>query len=249
MILASNPLFSMKPLEEIIPMVTPYFDAWELLAEDEHGWSNLEHIKDVASTTELVFQVHAPFNDVNLASINPRIARVSIKEIERSFEIAEVLDAKVVTVHPGVYSPLGRFWGKVSDRIRCSLKEISISAEDHGVICALENMPNFDFAIGVTPQDIEAFLQYSGLAFCFDIGHANTADRIDDFMDIEPANIHLHDNFGVGDEHLTLGEGNIDFKKYMVKLHRYDCNLVIEGRSIDSMVESKKYLEDILEKL
>ncbi len=249
MILASNPLYCLKPFEEVLHMVKNHFDGWEFLAEKEHGWGMKEHILDVMSTVDTYVQVHAPFNDINLASINPRIAHTSVKEIEHSFRLASLLGSDVVTVHPGIYSPLGRFWTGAKERAHISMKRLSDMAEEHGITCALENMPNFDFTMGVTPEEISEFIGSSGLAFCFDVGHANTCGYIDEFLEFVPANVHLHDNHGHKDEHLALGAGNIDFPRVIKKIHKHRCHLVIEGRDMESLVKSKGYLDNLLDKL
>ncbi|MFA6804290.1 MAG: sugar phosphate isomerase/epimerase, partial [Candidatus Methanomethylophilaceae archaeon] len=80
----------------------------------------------------------------------------------------------------------------------------------------------------------------------FDIGHANTTDQIDTIIESLSdrfANVHIHDNMGENDEHRTVGNGNIDFKKALMKFPKYNGNLIIEAKSFQSAVESKEKLE------
>ncbi len=251
MILASNPLYCLKSFDDVFEMIQPHFKGWEFLAENEHGWDKREHIREIISTTDMHIQIHAPFNDINIASMNPRMVEASITEIEHSFKLASMLGAHMVTVHPGIYSPIGRFWDGAKARAHKSLKQLSTLAEEYGVTCALENMPNLDVTMGVTPDEIQEFIHSSKLSFCLDVGHAYTSGLLDQFldMDVVPVNLHLHDNVGERDEHCTLGTGDIPFGSLMKKLYRYKGNYVIECRSIDSLIESKLYLEKILNKL
>ncbi len=250
MIFASNPLYCLKPFHKVLEMLLPHVNGWEFLAEKEHSWDNREHMKDVLSTTDMKVQLHAPFNDVNLASMNPRIVEASILEIERTFQLATLLDSDMVTIHPGIYSPLGRFWDGAKPRAHESLKRLYILSKEYGITCALENMPDLDVTMGVTPDEIQEFLQSSGLSLCLDVGHAYTSGRLIDFldMDIVPVNLHLHDNIGGRDEHRTLGDGEIDFESSLKKLDSYEGNYVIEGRSLESILASKLYLEELLDK-
>ncbi len=251
MIFASNPLYCMEPFEEVLDMISPHFEGWEFLAENKHSWDNRDYLKDVLSTTDIQIQLHAPFNDINIASMNPRIAEASILEIEHTFQLAVMLDSDMVTVHPGIYSPIGKYWDGAKNRAHDSLKRISILAKEYDVTCALENMPNLEVTMGVTPDEIERFINASGLSFCLDVGHAYTSGLLDEFLDMDmvPVNLHLHDNIGGRDEHRTLGDGEIEFESLMKKLDRYKGNHVLECRSIESLLESKIYLEDLLNKL
>ena len=251
MIFASNPLYCFKPFEEILQMLTPHFDGWEFLAEMEHSWLHRENIHDMISTSDMHLQIHAPFNDINIASMNPNIVDTSISEIENTFKLAAFIDVQTVTVHPGIYSPLGKFWDGAHPTVLRSLKRLSILAEEHGVVCALENMPNLRVTMGVTSEEIYEMISHSNLKFCMDVGHAFTSDTLNAFLDfgITPVNLHIHDNIGKDDEHRTLGEGDIPLEYVLKKLTDYKGNYVIEGRNLESLLASKVYLETILRKL
>ncbi|MGM0510383.1 MAG: sugar phosphate isomerase/epimerase family protein [Thermoplasmatota archaeon] len=246
MILASNPLFCLRPFEEVLNEIDKNFEGWEFLAEREHGYHNLDKIKNALSTTDLTIQVHAPFNDLNIASMNPGLRQAAIQEIERSYEMAVELDAEMVTMHPGVYSPIGRYWEGTEEAAIGSLKRLNEMADDYGLNVAVENMPNLDVTMGVTPEDMRELLDGSDMPFCLDIGHAYTSGRLDDFLEFEPVNLHIHDNKGEEDVHLPLGEGEIDIEHVMDSLSSYDGNYVIENRSIDDLVESKLYFEELI---
>ena len=58
-------------------------------------------------------------------------------------------------------------------------------------------------------------------------------------------NIHIHDNNGKMDEHLTIGDGSIDFSDVLSKLDFYDRNFVIESKTYESAVESQSRLESL----
>ena len=55
-------------------------------------------------------------------------------------------------------------------------------------------------------------------------------------------NIHIHDNNGQQDQHLTVGDGNIDFKHVLSKLSGYGGRYVIESKSFESAVDSQDRL-------
>lgn len=249
MILASNPMFCFQPFQEIIGSLEPLFEGCEFLAEYEHGWHHREYIKDVLSTSDLYVQVHAPFNDINIASMNPDIKKASVHEIEKAMDLAVSIDADMVTVHPGLYSPIGKTWAGAMEAQLSSLKEISALGRERGITVALENMPAPYPTMGIEPGEMKNMLETSGLDFCLDVGHGFTSGKLDDFLRMKPVNVHLHDNQGYKDLHLPLGEGDIDFPTVLNELKGYRSNWVIEGRSLEGLALSKEYLEALLSTL
>lgn len=246
-IFVSNPKFSLKPFEEVLEEVEKEFEGWEIIAEKYHGWKYKEEIRDALSTSDLEVQVHAPLNDINIASINRRIREVSIEEIKRSMEMASMIDAEVVTVHPGVYSPLSQYLDSVLEISKGSLRELKKAAEEFSVKLAVENLPTMWITFCSEPEEIEELVREVGSAFCLDIGHAYIADRLDDFLDLDLplANLHLHDNHGEDDVHLPLGQGDIELGKVLNSLKDYKGGLVIEGRDLEGLIESRDHLNAI----
>lgn len=246
MIIASNPLFCFRPFDEVIKKIEDGFEGWEFLAEAEHGWDHRETIQDTLSTSNLQIQVHAPFNDINISSLNRSMKKASIEEIRKAIDLCVMIGSEMLTVHPGLYSPMAREWSGTKDALLDSLITIKKLADDSGIMIALENMPACFPTTGITPEEIRYFTEKTGVGFCFDIGHANTTGRLDDFLEIDPVNIHIHDNHGEDDLHLPLGEGNIDFANVLSKSTNYEGNWVIEGRSLSELKMSKEYLIGLL---
>ena len=63
------------------------------------------------------------------------------------------------------------------------------------------------------------------------------------------SNVHIHDNNGKRDEHLELGEGNIDFGAVVNMLDGYTGNFVIEVKTacMESAARSRDLLRKILD--
>jgi len=81
-----------------------------------------------------------------------------------------------------------------------------------------------------------------GIGMTFDFGHANTIGKVNDFLLFtkKAHHIHIHDNNGMSDEHLALGDGTISWSTVGKTIaEHYSGVVVIEGRSID---EAKKSL-------
>ncbi|MBM4237509.1 MAG: sugar phosphate isomerase/epimerase [Euryarchaeota archaeon] len=159
------------------------------------------------------------------------------------------MNFSVYTLHPGFWSPIGLLDTEGAYRaVDESLREIAKASEDMGVRVALENMPDMPMTMGKTPTELLRMLNGFDMDICFDVGHANTARTIDDFLPHSGRfiNVHLHDNRGQRDEHLPIGGGNIDFKKVLRALRGYNGRLVIEARSLPEAEISKERLAEIL---
>ncbi len=246
MILASNPKFSLMPFKEALDIVKDDFDGWEFLAEKYHSWEFSGEIKDQLSTVDMKIQIHSPMNDLNIASINPTLRRAAIEEIEKTLKLANEIDVEIVTVHPGIYSPLSIYWDKTAKTAIESLNKLKVKGEEYGVKIAMENLPEMWLALCSTPEETRDFLDETELDFCLDVGHAYTSNALDEFLEFNPINLHLHDNLGEEDSHLALGDGEINFKYIIETLDDYNGNYVIEGRAKDELIKSKKYLEELL---
>ena len=138
---------------------------------------------------------------------------------------------------------------KAIEKAKRSLSAIDRISSEYGVRIAVENMPAFPFMLGRTAEELKELIGTTNLGFCLDIGHANTTDEIDNLIkEVKDRliTVHIHDTHGEHDEHLTLGEGSIDFKKVINDLKGYAGNYIIESKSFPSAVESQDYLRPLL---
>jgi len=164
-------------------------------------------------------------------------------------ELAHRMGVDLVTVHPGFLSPLTRLDREAAVAATLeSLRTIDAKRQDLGLRVALENMPDMPVAMAKTPSELVHFLEGTELGVCFDLGHANTAGNIPDFLEIKDRfiNMHVHDNVGDLDRHLVIGEGNIDFRRWLAEFRPYHGRYVIEARELERSLISKERLNAAL---
>jgi len=222
------------------------YAGWEIVADGSYRLDNAEcytKIKDVIGTTGLGVTVHAPYGDLNLATLNDPIWRESIRQICTCIEHASDLTDRV-TIHPGYLSPSGKLMPKkVWDLQKEALRQIGKCAVENSVIACLENMISFKEFLCRFPEELIGMTEgIEGIGMTFDFGHANTLGKVKDFLPhIDKAgHVHIHDNHGVSDEHLALGDGTIDWTTVGKAIsEKYRGIIVIEGRSVE---EAKKSL-------
>ena len=122
-----------------------------------------------------------------------------------------------------------------------SIRMLDRISEEYGVNMALENMPSMPFMLAHTADEMFELLDGTNMPICFDIGHANTVGQVDEIIERfgdRIINVHIHDNDGTADQHMTIGDGNINFETILKKLRRYMGNYIIESRTLESAVES-----------
>lgn len=220
---------------------------------DSMDWTLLASFAADLAERGLSCTIHGPFMDLNPGSVDPVIREVTAKRVEQTLRAAELLRARVLVFHPG-YSRLTygsasslwidnsvNFWRNRLERIR-------------GIGCriALENIFEEE------PSTLKAVLDGiddPAVGHCFDSGHFNMFAQVslEEWFAVLGGHIvesHLHDNHGDNDEHLPVGEGEIDFERVTALLHQYapDAVWTLEAHSRERLERSRRgiqrYLKD-----
>lgn len=135
------------------------------------------------------------------------------------------LGCKYMVIHPIMpYHTDDKLKGKEKETFELNvvfMRELVAYAKDFGVTVCLENMPMRNFSIA-TVQEILDFVKYineDNFKVCLDTGHSAVTSGGDvgqcvrllgDYLKV----LHVHDNGGEKDEHLTPFTGIIDWKGF-----------------------------------
>jgi len=228
------------------------FDCWELIIEDELPEEHLGKIKETVECLDLETSIHAPFSDLNIASLNEGVLELSINKIEKAIEAAAYLGAGPVTVHPGRLSPSGMFYPERVREINIkSLQGLLDFSGERGVALCLENPPEFPGTLCSKVVEMEEILErVPGLALTLDIGHANTSGPLGDFLGgLAPwiEHVHVHDNHRESDLHLHLGGGSADLHALGRFLRGFSRTVVIETHEVADIERSRSVIEGIIQ--
>lgn len=165
------------------------------------------------------------------------IREVSLKEFEKYIHIFNEFEIELMNIHPS-YRP-----SFLSDEEKIEanldfLKKVSDIAMDYGITLMLEN---FVEPFG-TPDDFERLIrEIPKLKVHLDVGHCNlkqernlTGDFFERFGE-DIVHVHFSDNWGLKDDHLPLGCGNIDWEDIIgvLKNYGYDGTITLEIFSSD----------------
>ncbi|MDD1705418.1 MAG: sugar phosphate isomerase/epimerase [Methanoregulaceae archaeon] len=216
------------------------YEGWEIVADGRYRLDNPDNVARIADTIgslSLGISVHAPYADLNLATLNYPIWRESVRQVCTCIRHASDWTDRV-TIHPGYLSPVGKIMpDRAWQQQKEALAEIGTVATDHCVLACLENMIGIREFLCRMPEELTGMVEgIDGIGITIDIGHANTVGKVQEFLPYlaEASHLHVHDNHGISDEHLALGAGTIDWDLVGKSIARdYTGIVVVEGRSLE----------------
>ncbi len=183
-----------------------------------------ETIREIANDFSLTVGIHAPYIDVNPATLNRQLQTAVSKILQNALYFAEKAGAVYLLVHPGyVDANYSRQHARIArENALKMLRGLVKSAEDSGIVIAVENLPKsaYKVPLACTPNDLQSIVSYLDVHVVLDLGHANTVMNALEFVKSLPQQVidkvyalHVHDNDGSTDAHLPLGRGNVQYDK------------------------------------
>ncbi len=214
-------------------------------ALDAMVWEELAAQARLIHESGLSTTIHSPFLDLNPGALDITIREATRRRMRQTMQVAEFLKPRVIVVHPGFdelhYGDHRMEWLKNSIIFWA---EFVSRAESLGTVLAAENI--FDREPSTLKGLIEA-VDSPCFRHCFDVGHFNLFASIGleqwfDEMGELVVESHIHDNHGQWDEHLPVGEGEIDFDRFFRLLKRYAPTAVwtIEAHSTEHLQRALK---------
>ena len=187
-------------------------------ALENYSIGDLAEIAKAMRRNGLSVTLHGPFMDLAPGSPDPAVRSLTRSRLDPMVRLASLFEARVVVCHAGYDR---RRYGFIQDAwIEKSLEVWSWLGERiHGAGSRLMLENVFEDR----PQDFLPLfqgLQPLDVGFCLDTGHAAAFSRtgLDEWVAVlHPylGQLHLHDNHGDTDDHLALGNGLIDFERFL----------------------------------
>jgi sugar phosphate isomerase/epimerase len=225
----------------------PSLDHVELWLEHIPKDNELREFREIFRGTHLI--IHGPFIHTSLVSHLPEVVALTERRFEETIELADKVDAPLVTFHAGSY-PLFEPKADVLDKLAARFERFSALKRP---VAALENMPLKSH--GTIREPIGHLTDYDDLVkllpkvrFTLDIGHC--LQNEDDFIPFikkhssRIENIHLHDGIPRGRGHLRLGAGILNLNPLLDVLASvsYQRHLSLETISLDDTTSSWRTL-------
>lgn len=174
--------------------------------------------------------MHGQFSDLNIASIDKEIKKISEKRYYQSLELAQCINASTLLFHTNKKSTKHIGAQKKFDKNFLNFWQDFIKdIEKTKLVAVLENVhektPNF---IKNVIQEINS----PKLKASLDVGHVNVYSDIEveiwlnEYKDIL-YHMHIHNNFGDDDSHFSIIKGSLDCQKIVNTLKHNNLEPII----------------------
>jgi sugar phosphate isomerase/epimerase len=225
------------------------FDCIELFATrthfDYHDSVAVRSLAEWLEDTRLTLNsVHAPIcasfvngelgEPFSNAVADDERRRRAISEAEAALALAQTIPFKHLVIHLGVpEASQSAAADNRRDAARRSVEDLLPMASRAGVQLALEVIPNSLSSAESLVAFIEEDLEGADVGICLDVGHAFLMGDLGDAIETCSGHLvttHLHDNRGKTDDHLTPGEGGINWPTTLMSLQKigYDGTWLFE---------------------
>ncbi len=222
---------------------------WEVVFDSGNMNREVEMVEVIVSSLDLDLTFHAPFSDINPASLDPAMREKSIEIIKRAVELSSRF-SDVLVIHPGHLKPWGFYFPDKAWELNVkAFRDIGGFAEDHGIRVCVENMPDMRHTMCKTYEELEGLIHAceAECGIVFDVGHANTTGYVKKFLSKLDfiSHIHVHDNDGKKDLHRPPGEGCVEWDEVLPELKKMDHGLcVMEIKSFKDGFKALEFLRN-----
>ncbi|WP_409967737.1 sugar phosphate isomerase/epimerase family protein [Bengtsoniella intestinalis] len=221
-------------------------DAEELFAKwNHHGIKHVElwaeqveatsidptQYKILAQAHGITTVIHSKSWDLNFASLNAAIRQTSLDEIKKSFDLAVMLGAKEVTVHPPRHT-ITSLDPQVKQLAYDGIRVLHLYGKERGVALSLEIMEKIPKELITSDLELKDVVGdlYHQLEYTVDTAHCTDEEELLTYMDTIDHVSKIHISNKVGTKlHTPLYHGDFDFHTLLFKLLSYGVPLSVEG--------------------
>ena len=189
---------------------THSFSFWS--AKDNHA-AHFSQIENIRAAGLCVETVHLDFDSINDMWLDNENGQSLCEFFVKCTDGARECGVPVLIIHlsssftPPPLSKIGiERYRRICDR-----------AGENSVAIAFENLRRTDYLDRI----MDEFAEISSARFCFDCGHENLYNRGEGVLEAHSdklSALHLHDNFGMSDDHMLPFDGKINWERLSARL-------------------------------
>jgi len=249
-------------MEKIKENIDFYFENYDCLEIQDFIMPNnlddrseiiIDEYKQILKEYSGEISLHGPYVDLNPTSFDPLIKEISIKRYLQIIDIAKIVKAKYIVFHTTLdprtqYDGYEEFFAKQMIEFWSTIVPL---LEENQIVALMENIHNESH--GPIKKVIDT-IKSPYLGACLDAGHVNAATDTDIgswVLGYKEAlrYIHLHDNDGIRDQHLPIGEGNLNLNEFFSTLKEIEYDGWIIAELLCGIEGQKKNLKEIKKRI
>ena len=205
----------------------------------------------IAESYGVSYTLHLDEN-LNPCDFNAAIAQAYTETVRRAIAVAKRLRMPVLNMHmaKGVYFTLPgrrvylfeRYEQHYLTRLKAFRDACRDAIGDADMHICIENCGGYP---AYQQAGIDMLLESPCFALTYDIGHAHSAGYADEAFILSRSHrlkhMHLHDA-NAAQNHLPLGEGDVNLPAYLQLAQQHACSIVIEAKTIAGLQASAAWL-------
>ena len=219
-----------------------YFSSTILDRVSDQDISTLSKMLDYGPS----LSIHAPFIDLSPGAVDSKVRSATLERFTHVLDISGILKPKAIVFHSGYekwkYALNIDLW---LEKSLMTWQPLNTRASSMGIKIAIENIFEDE------PRNLKLLVEKmnsENFGICFDAGHFNLFSRVplEEWMTaLKPyiIELHLHDNNKTSDQHLPVGDGTFDFKRFFELLGDKNCIHTLEAHSPQNVLKSMKALQ------
>lgn len=217
---------------------------------------DVERFGDIEDKYGIYYTIHIDEN-LNPCDFNERVAAAYTETVLQTIEAAKQLSVPVLNMHlnNGVYFTLPtrkvflfeEYESEYFQKLTAFRNVCTAAIGGADIKICVENGGG-DFAPdSFTRKGLDLLLKSQAFALTFDIGHNASHAFADEptIMEciIRLFHMHIHDACNQNN-HLPLGEGELDLAKYLGLARTHDCRSVLEVKTVAGLQKSVNWLKE-----
>ncbi len=194
------------------------------------------------------------FHDqLNPFDFSPELRKGAMENVVYGLRLAREIGAAKITMHMirGTYSAVNGVKtyaydvceNEYLDNVKAFIEVCDRMLSDMDTLFCIENTNGF---MGFQKDAVELMLQSENFGLTFDVGHNYKASEDDESFILSHSDrlqhFHLHD-VTAKSNHVALGTGLLDVKKYLKMVNIFKKSAVIEVKESNALVQSLEYIK------
>ncbi len=253
-----------EPLEQVLRKIADAgYSKVEIWADKTHLDPRISPdipvLKDLLNRLHLkAHSLHAPSSGLNIASLNEKERKDSLKVIKKSMESCSEIGGEIVIIHPCSIEMFGdaRIYSTAKNRTEDSLCTLTAFAERLGIRLAVENLPNIGgWRFGTEVSELNQLvlkINNPHIGLCLDTGHVFVGrESVSLSKDVfacgkDLVALHIQDTDGKKDRHWLPDEGIINWTQFLKDLILIDYRGALTLEISGSPEFTEKNVDNVL---
>lgn len=193
-------------------------------------------------------------DELNVADFNPHVAKGYRDSVLEVIDLAKTIGAPILNMHlsGGAYYTMPdrkiHFFEAYREEYLCGISEFrdlcSKAIGNADIHICVENTTGY---LPFQLEALELLLESPVFGLTMDIGHNCCAGFMDETWILNHCDrlrhMHMHDVHAGKKDHLALGTGELDIRKYRQIADKNDCTVVVEVKTVEGLRQSAAWLQ------